>query len=145
MSERLRFMVDTFQVREILSDLSREKSIKGVRIRTGPAGEAIVAYHGWSFLFSEGGVSIYRGTHESEKKGSGFLIITNERKMLSKGDAVIRISQTGALKVSIDSKGGIKVRSFLKKNLPLWEREVRYPGIDEPTIPTKSRSKAPFS
>jgi hypothetical protein len=39
--------------------------------------------------------------------------------MRSKGAAVIRISQTGALKLSIDSKGGIKIRSFLKKNLPL--------------------------
>jgi competence protein ComEC len=121
MSERLRFMVETFQVREVLSDLSRERSINEARIRAGLAGEAIVTCRGWSFCFSEGGVSIHRETQELDEKGSGFLIITNEREIRSKGIPAIRTAQTGAVTVRIDRKGGIQVRSFVKENLPLCE------------------------
>jgi competence protein ComEC len=118
-SERLRFIADNFHVGEVISSLPFDRTIHGARIRSELSGEALVDYRGWFFAFSDGGVRVYREAQEIDEQHSGFLIITNERKMRSKGAAVIRISQTGALKLSIDSKGGIKIRSFLKKNLPL--------------------------
>jgi len=118
-SERLRFIADNFHVGEVISSLPFDRTIHGARIRSELSGEALVDYRGWFFAFSDGGVRVYREAQEIDEQHSGFFIITNERKMRSKGAAVIRISQTGALKLSIDSKGGIKIRSFLKKNLPL--------------------------
>jgi competence protein ComEC len=118
-SERLRFIADNFHVGEVISSLPFDRTIHGARIRSELSGEALVDYRGWFFAFSDGGVRVYREAQEIDEQHSGFLIITNERKMRSKGAAVIRISQTGALKLSIDSKGGIKIRSFLTKNLPL--------------------------
>jgi len=121
MSERLQFMVETFQVREVLSGLSRERSINEGRIRAGLAEEVIVTCRGWSFRFSEAGVYVHKETQKIDEQCSELLIITNERKVRSKGIPAIRTAQTGAVTVSVDRKGGIQVRSFLKENLPVCE------------------------
>jgi competence protein ComEC len=120
-SDRLQFMVETFHVREVISGLPQERSIEGARIRGGRAGEVIVAYRGWSFRFSEGGVRIHKETPTADKACSELLIIANERKMQSRGIPAIRIAQVGAVTVTIDRVGSIQATSFLKENLPLCE------------------------
>jgi competence protein ComEC len=120
-SDRLQFMTDNFHVREVIRNLPWEKSINGARVRSEVAGEALLAYRGWSFSFFEGGVYVHKETQEIEKRCSEFLIITDERKMRSKGISAISIAHTGALTVSIDQKGSIRIKSFLKENLPLCE------------------------
>jgi competence protein ComEC len=118
---RFQFMVDNFHVGEVISGLPRGRSINGARISDGLAGEVIVAYRGWSFRFSAGGVYINKETHTVDEKWSEFLIISDERKMQSTGIPVIRIAQAGAVTVSIDQMGSIQARSPIKENLPLCE------------------------
>ncbi len=120
-SDRLQFMADNFHVREVISSLPWDKTINGARVGSEVAGEALVGYRGWSFRFSEAGVYVHKETQEIDEQCSEFLIITNERKMQSKGIPAIRIAQTGAITVSVDRKGGIQVRSLIKENLPLCE------------------------
>jgi len=120
-SDRLQFMVETFHVREVILDLPQERSINGARMRGGRGGEIIVDYRGWSFRFCEAGVRITREPPATDETCSGLAIITNERKMQSRGTPGIRIAQVGAVTITIDQVGSIHARSFLKENLPLCE------------------------
>ncbi len=120
-SDRLQFMVETFHVREVISDLPRERLIEEVRISGELAGEVIAAYRGWSFHFFDGGVHIHKGTQAADETRPEFLIITNERKMQFRGIPAIRIARAGAVTVSIDQKGSIRAKSFIGENLPLCE------------------------
>jgi competence protein ComEC len=120
-SDRLRFMVETFHVREIISGIPRELSIDGASIRAERAGEVVLSYRGWSFLFSHAGVHLHKENPGPGEECLEFLIITNERKMTSRGIQGIRMAEAGAVTLSINQKGSIRVRSFLQKNLPLGE------------------------
>jgi competence protein ComEC len=120
-SKGVQFMVETFHVGELISGLPRERVIDGARMIRELGGEVTVACRGWSFRFSEAGVSVNRQTNAAGDARWGFFIITDERKMRSKGIPAIRIAETGAVTLSIDRNGGIRARSFLQKNLPLLE------------------------
>jgi beta-lactamase superfamily II metal-dependent hydrolase len=118
-SEKLRFMVDTFHVREILSDIPHQRVIHGATIRAERAGEVAVSYRAWSFLCSEAGVRIHKEKDTPGDDCTGCWIITNERKIQdSQG---IRVAEAGAVTLSIDPNGSIRAGSFLQKNLPLGE------------------------
>jgi len=120
-SDRLQFMVETFHVREVISDLPQERSLNRARIRVGLAGEVIVACRGWSFRFSEAGVHIERETPAEDETCSELVIITDESKKQPRGIPAVRTAQAGAVTVTIDRMASIQVSSFLKENLPLCE------------------------
>jgi len=120
-SDRLQFMADNFHVREVITSLPWNKSINGARIDSEAAGEVLLGYHSWSFHFSEAGVYVHKETQEIEKPCSAFLIITDGKKVESRDISAIRIAHTGALTLSVDRKGAIQIKSFLKEDLPLFE------------------------
>jgi competence protein ComEC len=120
-SDRLRFMADNFHVKEVIISLPWDRSISGARVDGEAAGKVLLSYGSWSFHFSKTGVYVHQQTQELEKQCPAFLIITDERKLESRGISAVRIAQTGALTLSVDRKGAIKIKSFLKENLPLCE------------------------
>ena len=117
-SDRLEFMVDNFHVREVIASLPQERSIGGVRIRGGRAKEVTVAYGGWSFFFSPRAVHIERENRLAETGMPDRLIITNVEKLRVPGVPIIYIAQTGALTVTVNQRGNVSVRGFLKADLP---------------------------
>jgi len=78
-----------------------------------------ISYRGWSLLFYDQKVQIKK---ENLVKGKGwpkYLIITGERRISRSPFPVLSIYQTGALTITIDPEGDMRMKSFLKENLPL--------------------------
>lgn len=118
-ADKVRFLVETFQVREIMPALAQKRFINGAMIRTEASGEVSVSYRGWSFLFSDAGVLVRKEKPTANAQGPEFLIITDERKIAPGEIKSIPIARAGAVTLGIDQKGSLYARSFLQKNLPL--------------------------
>jgi competence protein ComEC len=117
-TDKLRFMTDNFRPREVLSQLSGERVIAGVRIRGESGGGTRVGYRGWSFLFHEQRVLVEREDLQRGKEGPRYIITTREQKKSSSPFPVLSTHETGALTITIDTEGTMKMESFLKKDLP---------------------------
>jgi len=120
-SDKLRFLVDTFHVREIISGIPQQRFIHGAVIRSVQPGEVALSYRGWSFLFSEAVVRIHKEKGMLSDDCAECLIITNERKTAAQGIQGIRVANAGAVTLSINPNGSIRAGGFLQKNLPLCE------------------------
>jgi hypothetical protein len=130
-TDKLRFMTDNFRPREVLSHLSGERVIAGVRIRGESGGGTRVSYRGWSFLFRDQKVLVENEDLQRGKEGPRYIITTGEQKKSSSPFPVLSTHETGALTITIDTEGAMKMESFLKKDLPFRDVEALQfqPGI----------------
>ncbi len=112
-------MIDNFHPREVFSNLPTEKLIGGARIKGGASEGITISYRGWSFLFHDQKVLIEKEDPERGKGWPRYLITTKENVKGSSPFPILSISQTGALKITIDPEGDMKMKGFLKKDLPL--------------------------
>jgi len=118
-TDRLRFMINSFHPREVFSNLSTERMIGGVKIKGGGSEGITIGYRGWSLLFYDQKVQIERENLEGVKGWSKYLIVAKKQTMRPRSFPVLSIPQTGALTITIDPEGNIRMKSFLKENLPL--------------------------
>jgi competence protein ComEC len=116
-TENLQFMIKNFYPKEVFFSLSAERVIKGVTIKTGNAKEIMLGYQGWSFHFYERQVQIENKNKEVEKQWPKFFIITKKTKKQHSSFPTLNIRETGALTITIDTKGKLTMKSFLNKNL----------------------------
>jgi hypothetical protein len=120
-TEELRFMIDNFHPKEVFSDLSKERMISGAKIKGGNTDGIKVSYRGWSLIFSGQKVQIEKENPERGKGWPRYLITTKEKAKGSSSFPFLSISQTGALTIIIDPEGNIKMKDFLKRDLPSLE------------------------
>jgi len=118
-TDRLRFMINNFHPKEVFSNLSTERVIGGAKIKGGNTEGVTISYRGWSFYFSGERVEIERGGLQMGKRWPKYLITTKEKIIRASSFPVLSIPQTGALTITIDPEGNIRMKSFLKENLPL--------------------------
>jgi len=116
-TQKLQFMINNFHPKEVFSRLSTERVIKGVKITAGNPKEIILGYQGWSLHFYERQVQIENKNKKAGKQWPKFFIITKETKKQRSSFPTLNIRQTGALTITIDPKGNLTMKSFLKKNL----------------------------
>jgi len=116
-TDRVQFMINTFHPQEVLSSLPTERTIGGAQIK-GNIDEGItLSCRGWFFRFCDREVRIGKGN--GGKGESGALYLITKDKMAHHSPAqVLSISQTGAITITVDPKGRIRMKGFLKKNLP---------------------------
>jgi len=110
-------MVNNFHPREVFSNLSTERIIGRAKIKGGNTEGITISYQGWSLLFHDRKVKIEKENPEREKGCSKYLIITKEKMKGRSSFPVLSIPQTGALTITIDPEGRLKMKSFLKKNM----------------------------
>jgi len=118
-TDKLRFIIDSFHPREVLSRLSTERMIDGVKVRGGNTEGIAISYRGWSLLFYDQRVQIEKENLEKGKGWPKYLIITGEKRISRSPFPVLSIYQTGALTITIDPEGNMRMESFLKENLSL--------------------------
>ena len=118
-TEKLRFMVKNFHPREVFSNLSTEKVIGGVKIKGGSTEGITTTYQGWSLIFYDQKVLIKKENLGRGKGWPKYLILTKKRMKCNSSFPVLSIYQTGAITITIDPEGNMKMRGFLEKNLPL--------------------------
>jgi hypothetical protein len=118
-TDRLRFMLNNFHPREVFSSVSTERMIGGVKIKGGGSEGITIGYRGWSLLFYDQKVQIERENPKKEKGWSKYLIITKKKMKPDSPFPILSIYQTGALTITIDPEGNIRMKSFLKENIPL--------------------------
>ncbi len=119
LTDGFRFMADNFRPREVLSHLPGERVIAGARIRGESSGGISISYGGWSFLFHEQKVLVKREGPQRGKGSSRYLITTKQEMKDRPSFPVLSISETGALKVTVDPEGNLGMTGFLKKKLPI--------------------------
>jgi hypothetical protein len=112
-------MMENFHPKEVFSDLSQERMISGVKIKGGASEGITISYKGWSLIFSGQKVQIEEEDPERGKGQPKYLITTKEKAIGSSSFPVLSISQTGAIKITIDPEGKLRMKSFLRGNLPL--------------------------
>jgi len=117
-TDEVQFMINTFHPREFLSSLPTERAIAGAQIKGNMDEGVTLSCRGWSFRFRDREVQIGR---ENAGRGEGGVryLITKDTLARHSSAQVLSISQTGALTITVDPKGRISMRGFLKKNLPL--------------------------
>ena len=111
--------MDNFHPREVFSNLSKERMINGAKIKGGNTEGITISYRGWSFLFHDQKVLIEKEDPERGKGRSKYLITTKEERKGRSSFPILSIHQTGAITITIDPEGDIKMKGFLKRNLPL--------------------------
>ena len=116
----LQFLINTFQPKGVFSSLSKERVIKGVKVEGGNRKGIMIGYQGWLFLFNDQKVQIEKERGEKEKNYPTFLILPKGKKKYRSPFHIINIGETGALTISINPKGDLKMNSFLKPRL--WSR-----------------------
>jgi len=121
LTEKLQFMINNFHPKEVFFSLSAEKVIKGVKIKGSTTEGIILDYQGWSLHFYERQVQIENKNKEVGKQWPKFFIITKETKKQYSSFPIVNIRQTGALTITIDPEGSLKMKSFFKKNLSVYE------------------------
>jgi len=77
----------------------------------------MLSYRGWSLLFYGQEVQIERENQEKGKEWPKYLIIAKEKMKRPPPFPVLSIYQAGAITITIDPEGNIKMKGFLKKNL----------------------------
>jgi competence protein ComEC len=115
----LRFMIKNFRPKEVSPNLPTEKMIGGAQIKGGNTEEITISYRGWSFLFCDQEVQIEKENPEKGKGSPRYLVVTKEEIVRCSSFPFLSISQTGALTITIDPEGNIKLKSFLKQSVPL--------------------------
>ncbi|MBC8461646.1 MAG: hypothetical protein H8D67_27040 [Deltaproteobacteria bacterium] len=118
-TDKLRFMIHNFNPREVFTNISKERMIGEVNIKGSNTEGITLSYRGWSLLFYDQKVQIEKENQEKGKEWPKYLIITKRKMKRPPPFPVLSIYQTGAIKITIDPKGNIKMKGFLKKNLPL--------------------------
>jgi hypothetical protein len=118
-TRRLRFMLNNFHPREVFSNLSTKRMIGGVKIKGGGSEGITIGYRGWSLLFYDQKVQIERENPKKVKRWSKYLIITKKKMKPDSPFPILSIYQTGALTITIDPEGNMRMKSFLKENIPL--------------------------
>ena len=119
-SKKLQFMIDTFHPREVLSSLTSERTIGGTQIEgRGKEGIAL-RYRGWSFLLSEQGMKVV-GEQSAGREGYAQWYITKGRMLTGRSPRVLNLAQSGAITITVDPEGGMRMKNFQKNSLPLAE------------------------
>ena len=116
-TEKLRFMISNFHPREVFTSFSTERMVGRVKIKGSNTEGITITYRGWSFLFYNKKVRIEKESPEGGKEWPKYLIATEEKMLRSSSFHILNIDQTGALTITIDSDGNLKMKGFLKKNL----------------------------
>jgi len=116
-TDKLQFMIKAFRPREVIAALPLEMMIAGTRIRGAKDGGITVTSRGWSLCFRKQEVQIRKRGSGEERKAVAYVI--------AKADSaypdyvhVLNLSRTGSVTITVDSKGRLELRSYLKNNLP---------------------------
>ena len=120
-TEELLFMINNFHPTDLLFSPSTERVIKGVTIKADGAEAIMLGFQGWSLRFYKGQVQIENKYKEGRKEWPTFFIITRAIKKQHSSFPTVNTHQTGALTITIDPKGNLSMKSFLKKNLNVFE------------------------
>jgi competence protein ComEC len=115
-TDRLQFMIKTFQPREVFSSRPFEMMIAGARIRGAKDGSITITSRGWSFLFRERAVQLARENAGRVAGGVRYLITQDTLAHHAAGQ-VLSVSQTGAIIVTVNSDGRVTIKGFLTGNL----------------------------
>ena len=116
-TDKLQFMIKTFHLREVVSTLPFEMMIAGAQIKGAKDGSITITSRGWSLLFREREVQIRKRASGGERKEVNYVITRGD--MACPGHVrVFNLSQTGSIAITVDSKGKLGLRGYLKKNLP---------------------------
>jgi hypothetical protein len=110
-------MIHNFHPREVFSNISTERMIGEVNIKGGNKEGITLSYRGWSLLFCDQKVQIEKENHEKGRECPKYLIIAKEKMKRPSSFSVLSIYQTGAITITIDPEGNLRMRGFLKKNL----------------------------
>jgi hypothetical protein len=114
---KLQFMIKAFHPREVLTTLPCEMMIAGARIRGSKDGSITITSRGWSLLFREQEVQIRKRSSGGEREDVDY-VITREGSAYPDHVRVLNLSRTGSITITADSKGRLKLRGYLKKDLP---------------------------
>jgi hypothetical protein len=114
---KLQFMIKAFRPREVVTNLPFEMMIAGARIRGKKDGCVSVTSRGWSLLFRERAVQIHKRGSLGEREGVDY-VITRGDKVYPDHARVFNLSRTGSITITVDSKGRLCLRGYLKKDLP---------------------------
>jgi competence protein ComEC len=116
-TDKLQFMIKAFRPREVLTTLPCEMMIAGARIRGSKDGSITITSRGWSLLFREREVQIRRRASGGERKAVDY-VITGRDSAYPDHVRVCNLSRTGSITITVDSKGRLGLRGYLKKDLP---------------------------
>lgn len=117
-ADKVQFMMNTFHPREVLSSVPTERTIGGAQIKGNMDEGVTLSCRGWSFRFRDREVQIEKGNMGRGRSGALYLITKDKMAHYSPAQ-VLSISQTGSITITVDSKGRLGLRGYLKKNLPL--------------------------
>jgi len=116
-TDKLRFMINNFHPKEVFSNISKERMISEVNIKGGNTEGITLRYRGWSLLFYDQKIKIEKENQEKGKEWPKYLIIAKEKMKRPSSFSVLSLDQTGAITITIDPEGNIKMKGFLKKKL----------------------------
>jgi competence protein ComEC len=116
-TDKLQFMIKAFRLREVLTTLPFDMMIAGVRIMGKKNGCVSVTSRGWSLLFREGAVQIRKRDSGGEREDIDY-VITRGGSAYPDHVRVLNLQRTGSVAITVDSKGRLELRGYLKKDLP---------------------------
>jgi competence protein ComEC len=116
--DEIRFLIENFHPKEVFSERSIKRALAGVNVEGTSDGGVTLGYRGCSFAFSEMAVQIKTEKLEGGQRPEKYLIVTEEKAKRHRLLPAVRISETGALTITVDTRGAMTVTSFLEENLP---------------------------
>jgi hypothetical protein len=116
-TDKLQFMIKAFHPREVITNLPFEMMIAGARIRAKKDGCVSVTSRGWSLLFRERAVQIRKRDSGGEREDVDY-VITRGGSAYPHHVRVLNLPRTGSVAITVDSKGRLELRGYLKKDLP---------------------------
>jgi competence protein ComEC len=114
---KLQFIIKAFRPREVLTTLPFEKMIAGARIRGVKDGCVSVTSRGWSLLFQPREVQIRKRSSGGEREEADY-VITRGDSAYPDHVRVLNLSRTGSITITVDSKGRLELKGYLRKDLP---------------------------
>jgi competence protein ComEC len=116
-TDKVQFMLKAFRPREVLTNLPFEMMIAGARISGKKDGCVSVTSRGWSLFFREGAVQIRKRDSGGEREDVDY-VISRGGSAYPDHVRVLNLQRTGSITITVDSKGRLEVRGYLKKDIP---------------------------
>jgi competence protein ComEC len=116
-TDKVQFMIKAFRPREVVINLPFEMMIAGARISGKKDGCVSVTSRGWSLFFREGAVQIRKRDSGGEREDVDY-VISRGGSAYPDHVRVLNLQRTGSITITVDSKGRLEVRGYLKKDIP---------------------------